>query len=315
MEALRGMGVALITPFNADLRVDVAGLTKLVEYNITNGANYLVALGTTAENATLTQEEKDLVIQTIVEVTNNRVPLVLGIGGNNTALLQQQVSDAKRLEGFDAILSVSPYYNRPSQEGIYQHYMALAAVAAKPIIMYNVPSRTGSNMEPETILRLANASENIIGIKEAGGNMEQARSILKDRPDGFLVLSGDDMLALPMVCEGGDGVISVLGQGLVSSFSEMIRSGLKNFSKGGDNAFAKSSSRDSRPMGERSGKAYKTHNTLVPAIDLIFEEGNPAGIKSLLSSLGICEDHVRLPLVKATESLAQKIKAFLNDFA
>ena len=293
MESLRGMGVALVTPFKSDLSVDIDGLAKLVEYNIEQGANYLVVLGTTAESATLSQEEKHLVIQTIISVTNNRVPLVLGIGGNNTDVLKQQVSDKARLEGFDAILSVSPYYNRPSQEGIYRHYKELAAVAAKPILMYNVPSRTGSNMTPETILRLAKECDTIIGIKEAGGSMDQALRILKDRPEGFLVLSGDDMLALPMVCAGGDGVISVIGQSFVSPFTKMIGDGLEG-------AFA---------------KAYKNHFALMPVIDLIFEEGNPTGIKSLLASQGICKDHVRLPLAKASSELAQKTKDFLNDFA
>jgi len=293
MESLRGMGVALITPFNQDLSVDVEGLRKLVEFNITQGTDYLVVLGTTAENATLTQEEKKLVIQTIVKTTNNRVPLVLGIGGNNTTLLKEQMSDTAQLEGFDAILSVSPYYNRPSQEGIYQHYKVLAEIAVKPIIMYNVPSRTGSNMEPATILRLANEFSNIIGIKEAGGNMDHALRILKDRPEGFLVISGDDMLALPMVSAGGDGVISVIGQGFPNSFSEMIRYGLEG-------AFA---------------KAYKTHYALMPVIDLIFEEGNPTGIKSLLANQNICQNQVRLPLVQASEKLDKKIKGFLKDFA
>lgn len=291
MEALRGMGVALITPFNKDLSVDVAGLTRLVDTNIESGTDYLVVLGTTAENATLTSEEKELVINTIVSVTNKRVPLVLGLGGNNTALLAKQVSDAGRLEAFDAILSVSPYYNKPSQEGIYQHYRAIAEAAVKPLIMYNVPSRTGSNMTPETTLRLAHDFDKILGIKEAAGNMDQALRILKDRPDGFLVLSGDDMLALPMVCAGGDGVISVIGQAMAGPFSEMIREGLKG-------AFA---------------KAYHTHFSLMPLIDLIFKEGNPAGIKSVLACQGICGDGVRLPLVRASRDLSKEIKEFLNN--
>ncbi len=292
MESLRGMGVALITPFKEDLSVDVEALIQLVEFNIEQGTNYLVVLGTTAENATLTQEEKQLVKDTVAAVNNGRIPLVLGIGGNNTAAIKAQISDPDASRGYDAILSVSPYYNRPTQEGIYAHYKVLADATAKPIIMYNVPSRTGSNMASETTLKLANEHKNIIGIKEAAGSMDQALRILKDRPEGFLVISGDDMLALPIVCAGGDGVISVIGQGLVSQFSSMIRDGLEG-------AFA---------------KAYQKHFKIMPSIDLIFEEGNPAGIKSLLAHKGICSDTVRLPLVKTSDKLRQKIKNFLNEY-
>lgn len=290
MESLRGTGVALITPFLADLTIDRNGLKKLVDFNIENGVEYLVVLGTTAENATLTTEEKQQVIEIVIAANDKRVPLVLGVGGNNTALVQEQLSDKQLLKDFDAILSVSPYYNRPSQEGIYEHYKALDAVTVKPILMYNVPARTGSNMLPETTLKIAKECKNIIGIKEASGDMDQALRILKDRPQGFLVISGDDMMALPMVCAGGDGVISVIGQALPESFSGLIREGL-------DSAFA---------------KAYTTHYNIMPAIDLIFEEGNPAGIKTMLASLGFCEDHVRLPLVKASALLTQKIKKFIN---
>lgn len=292
MKSLRGMGVALVTPFKEDLTVDVNALTRLVEFNITNGTDFLVVLGTTAENATLSPEEKTLVINTIIAANNNRLPLVLGIGGNNTTVVKQQVADTQLLEHFDAILSVSPYYNRPSQEGIYKHYKAIAEAAVKPVIMYNVPSRTGSNMQPDTVLRLARDVKNIIGIKEAAGSMDQALRILRERPEGFLVLSGDDMLALSMVSAGGDGVISVIGQALVSAFSGVIGDGLKG-------AFA---------------KAYQTHFKLMPSIDLIFKEGNPAGIKAMLAHQGICENHLRLPLVQASPALDKKIKEFLNAF-
>ena len=292
MKSLRGLGVALITPFKKDLSVDVPAFNKLVEYNIQEGADFLVVLGTTGESATLTSEEKELVIETIINTTNKRVPLVLGVGGNDTEVLKKQVADKEKLAPFDAILSVSPYYNRPSQEGIYQHYKALAEVTVKPIIMYNVPSRTGSNMAPETIVKLANEFDTLIGIKEAGGDMDKALRILRDRPEGFLVLSGDDMLALPMVTAGGDGVISVIGQSLVSAFSQVMRDGLNGASK----------------------EAYQTHYTAMPSIDLIFEEGNPVGIKELLMQQGICENYVRLPLVKASSGLNQKIKEFLKDW-
>lgn len=291
MKSLHGLGVALVTPFKKDLSLDIPALNKLVEFNIQEGADFLVVLGTTGESATLTSEEKDLVINTIIDVVNKRVPLVLGVGGNNTEALKEQVADKERLVHFDAILSVSPYYNRPSQEGIYEHYKALAEVAVKPIIMYNVPSRTGSNMAPETIVRLANDFDTIIGIKEAGGDMDKALRILRDRPEGFLVLSGDDMLALPMLTAGSDGVISVIGQSLVSAFSQVMKDGLNGAFK----------------------EAYATHYKVMPSIDLIFEEGNPVGIKELLAHQGICENHVRLPLVKASRELSKKIKTFLND--
>ncbi|GGG06473.1 4-hydroxy-tetrahydrodipicolinate synthase [Dokdonia pacifica] len=290
MQSFRGTGVALITPFNEDLSIDFDGLTRLIEHNIAQGTDYLVALGTTAESATLSLEEKKQVKQHVVSVNNGRLPLVLGLGGNNTAAIITELKTEGILEGFDAILSVSPYYNRPTQEGIYAHYKAISEASPLPIIMYNVPSRTGSNMEASTTLRLAKDFENIIAIKEAAGDMTQALRLLKDRPEGFLVISGDDMLALPMVSAGGDGVISVIGQGLVTSFSSMIRNGLEG-------AFA---------------KAYQAHYQIMPSIDLIFEEGNPAGIKSLLTQINICQDHVRLPLVKASEDLKQRIGVYLK---
>ena len=290
MQSLRGTGVALITPFNEDLSIDFDGLTRLIEDNINQGTDYLVALGTTAESATLSSEEKKQVKKHIVTINKGKLPLVLGLGGNNTLAVIEELKEEGVVDGFDAILSVSPYYNRPSQDGIYAHYKAISEASPLPIIMYNVPSRTGSNMTAATSLRLAKDFENIIAVKEAAGDMTQALRLLRDRPEGFLVISGDDMLALPMVSAGGDGVISVIGQGLVKPFSDMIRFGLEG-------AFA---------------KAYSLHYKVMPSIDLIFEEGNPAGIKSLLQHKEICKDHVRLPLVKATETLDQKIGAFLK---
>ena len=289
MQQFRGTGVALITPFNDDLSIDFEGFTSLINHCITNGINYLVVMGTTAENATLTKGEKEAVIKHVRTVTASRVPLVLGIGGNNTQEIIDTIASTD-MTGYDAILSVSPYYNRPTQEGIYEHYKAIAQSTSHDIIMYNVPSRTGSNMLPETTLRLASDFKNIIGIKEAAGDMVQALRILKDRPAGFLVVSGDDMLALPIVSAGGDGVISVVGQGLPAQFSTMIADGLNN-------AFA---------------KAYTTQYQLMPIIDYAFEEGNPAGIKSLLSRLKICGPAVRLPLMKASDALTHKIAQFLE---
>lgn len=288
MQQFRGTGVALVTPFHDDMSVDFDGLTAVVEHCISGGVDYFVMLGTTAESATLSKEEKTQVVSHIKTVVQSRKPLVLGLGGNNTAAL---VKELKELDtsGIDAILSVSPYYNRPAQEGIYQHFAAIATVSPLPIILYNVPSRTGSNMEVATSLRLARDFENIIGIKEAAGNIIQALHLLKDRPSGFLVISGDDMLALPMVSAGGDGVISVIGQGVVTPFCDMMRFGLEG-------AFA---------------KAYPLHFEIMPIIDLIFEEGNPAGIKAVLASKGLMKDVVRLPLVKATAKLRKKIDVYL----
>ncbi|MFD2828451.1 4-hydroxy-tetrahydrodipicolinate synthase [Leeuwenhoekiella polynyae] len=290
MQELKGTGVALATPFNEDLSLDLNGLGELVEYNISGGVDYLVVMGTTAENATLTSAEKDKVIAKVIEVNAGRLPLVLGVGGNNTTALIEELK-TRDFTDFKAILSVSPYYNRPTQAGIYAHYLAIAKASPLPIILYNVPGRTGSNVLPETVIKLANNSENIIGVKEAAGDLAQMMRLIKDRPDGFLVLSGDDLLALPTVSAGGDGVISVLAQGLPGVFSEMMKQGLQsNFNE-----------------------AYKKHYTLMPAVDLIFAEGNPAGIKALLASKKICNDSVRLPLVPATETLKQNIATYLSE--
>lgn len=289
MQELRGTGVALVTPFNEDLSIDYNGLTKLVEYCISGGVNYLVALGTTAESATLSSEEKQAVVTHIVKVTNGRLPVVLGVGGNHTAAVVAELKNGK-YDGISAILSVSPAYNKPTQEGIYQHFAAVATASSLPVVLYNVPGRTSSNMLPETTARLARDFDNIIAIKEATGDMSQVLELIHKTPDDFMVISGDDTLSLSLVSAGGSGVISVIGQGIPEVFTEIINNGL-------DNAFA---------------KAYKEHFKILELIDLIFEEGNPAGIKSLLAHQGVCKPFVRLPLVKATDELHQKIGAFLN---
>ena len=290
MHELKGTGVALITPFNDDYSVDFDALAKIIEYNIEGGTEYLVILGTTAENATLNAEEQQLVIKKAVEVNAGRLPLVLGAGGNNTAALTESLKK-KDVSAFSAVLSVSPYYNRPSQAGIFAHYTQVAKASKLPVILYNVPGRTGSNVLPETVIKLANAESNIIGVKEAMGDLTQMMRLIKDRPEGFLVLSGDDMIALPTVSVGGEGVISVLGQGLPDIFSSMIREGLSgNFET-----------------------AYAKHYKLMRATDLIFAEGNPAGIKALLAHKGLCKDVVRLPLMAATEALKQDIATYLQD--
>ena len=289
MKKFVGTGVALITPFKEDRSVDVEALKELVRFQKQNGINYIVVLGTTGEYATLTKDERELVKQTIVEENNAELSLVLGIGGNNTQAVCEQIK-TENLEGFDAILSVSPYYVKPTQEGIYQHFKKVSQVATLPVILYNVPGRTSSNMSPATVARLANDFENIIGIKEAAGNMVQAMEMISQTPEDFLVISGDDMLTLPMVLAGGAGVISVIAEGFPKQFSEMVQLGL------------------SREVDE----AYKIHYQIAPAIDLIFKEGNPAGIKAVFKKLGLAEDYVRLPLVEATDNLSAKISAFVD---
>lgn len=291
MKELIGTGVALITPFTSEGEVDVDGLQNVVNFQIDNGIDYLVVLGTTGESVTLSEAEKQLVIDTVVETNAGRLPLVLGIGGNNTAAVEAEMQ-SRDLEYFTAILSVSPSYNKPTQEGIYQHFAALARVATKPIILYNVPGRTASNMEPETVARLAVDFENIVAIKEAKGDLVQAMKMIDSTPEGFLVISGDDMIALPMTLAGGAGVISVIGEGFPKDFSDMIRLGLER----------------------RVDEAYTLHYKLALCIDYIFAEGNPAGIKAVFKKLDICGDTVRLPLVGIGKQLRDKIDAFVTAY-
>lgn len=289
MEHLKGTGVALVTPFAQDFSVDVEALERLVEHCIAGGVDYLVVLGTTAESVTLSTGEKLQVMDTVVRANAGRLPLVLGVGGNNTA---QVIKDLQTLDlsHFDAVLSVSPYYNKPTQEGIYQHFKAIGQVSPKPIVLYNVPSRTGSNMLAETTLRLASDCSNIVAIKEASGDMGQIERIIKERPKHFLVISGDDFTALPTVLAGGDGVISVLGQGTPNLFTKMMDLGMEGNSR----------------------EAYTIHHQLRPLMQLIFEEGNPAGIKSVLENLDLGTGMVRLPLVEASPSLKNRIGTFLK---
>ncbi|SHG18280.1 4-hydroxy-tetrahydrodipicolinate synthase [Flavobacterium fluvii] len=289
MQSLIGTGVALVTPFRKDFSIDTEALIKIVNFSIDGGVEYLVILGTTAENATMNETEKEFVIQTVVETNNGRLPLVLGVGGNNTMEVVEELK-SRDLSQFAAILSVSPYYNKPTQEGIYQHFKAVSQASPIPVILYNVPSRTGSNMLPATVLRLANDFKNIVAIKEAYGDMVQAMQLLKNKPKDFLVLSGDDMIALPMVLAGGSGVISVIAQGFPKEFSEMIRLGLNR----------------------KVDDAFKLQYQFSDCIDMIFEQGNPAGIKQVFQSLGIAENTVRLPLVSVDESLAGRIDKFVE---
>ncbi|PZX94616.1 4-hydroxy-tetrahydrodipicolinate synthase [Flavobacterium aquariorum] len=289
MQSLIGTGVALITPFKDDFTIDIDALRRVVNFSIDGGIEYLVILGTTAENATLSEEEKELVIATVIEVNAGRLPLVLGVGGNNTLNVVEELR-TRDLSAFVAILSVSPYYNKPSQEGIYQHFKAVSEASPIPVILYNVPGRTSSNMLPSTVLRLANDFDNIVAIKEAAGDLVQAMQLLKNKPKDFLVISGDDMIALPVVLAGGAGVISVIGQGFPKEFSEMIRLGLNR----------------------KVDDAFKLHYLLADCIDMIFEQGNPAGIKEVFSILGITENVVRLPLVSVDEFLASRLDSFVK---
>ncbi|WP_179007747.1 4-hydroxy-tetrahydrodipicolinate synthase [Winogradskyella forsetii] len=281
-----GTGVALITPFNADLSIDFDALERLVEYNIANGTDYLVISGTTGESVTVTPDEKKELITFIAKVNKGRLPLVLGIGGNHTANVVSEIK-ATDFSAIDGILSVSPYYSKPTQEGIYQHFKAIAEVSPKPIILYNVPGRTSSNMLPTTTLRLANDFDNIVAVKEAGNNVHQYLELLRTKPKDFLILSGDDDLALGVALAGGSGVISVIGQALPKEFSEMIRLGIARKAK----------------------EAYDIHFKLMPITGMIFSENNPSGIKAVLSALGISKPHVRLPLVEATDQLKERIKS------
>ena len=288
MKELRGTGVALVTPFDANNQVDIVALERLIKHQIDNGVDYLVALGTTGETATLSSEEKALVRKHVLEINAGALPVVLGIGGNNTASVVNELTTTD-LNGFSAILSVSPYYNRPSQQGIYEHFKQVAMASDLPVILYNVPPRTGSNIAVDTTLRLARDFNNIIGIKEASGDFDQALYLLRDKPSNFMIISGEDKLALPLVLAGGDGVISVIGQGLPREFSEMIRQGL-----------------DGNPA-----QAFDIFYGVMESIDLIFEEGNPAGIKCMLDLLDISSEKVRLPLVPASMELRQKLTKFV----
>ena len=291
MSKFLGTGVALVTPFNSDLSINHEALTNIVNFNIDNGTDYLVICGTTAESVTLTKQEKKAVIDTISKANNGRIPLVLGIGGNNTALIIEEI-ESTDLSHIDAILSVSPYYSKPTQEGVYQHFKAISEASPVDIILYNVPGRTSKNVEVSTTLRLARDLKNVIGVKEAGNNMAQYYELIKNKPNGFLVISGDDDLALGVTLAGGAGVISVIGQAFPKEFSDMIRLGLKGEAK----------------------EAFKLHYKLMDVIGYIFEENNPAGIKAVFETLGFCQDSVRLPLVPASNQLKEKINSFVKNF-
>ena len=287
---LIGTGTALVTPFNTDGSVDYKSLEKLVNFQIEKGIDYLVVMGTTGESATLNRDEKKAVIKCVVDTAVNRVPIVMGIGGNNTLEVAKSASIAD-VDGIEAILSVCPYYNKPSQNGIYEHYKAVAEASQRPVLLYNVPGRTGVNMKAETSLRLANDCKNIIGVKEASGNLDQIGTIIKNKPTDFLVISGDDSLTLPTIALGADGVISVVSNAYPKQFSDMIRFCLK-----GDFASA-------RPL----------HYSLTEFIEALFAEGSPSGIKAALEVMGICKNEFRLPVVNVSNTMYQHIEKLVKS--
>src|SRR6185312_3394801 len=288
---LNGTGVAIITPFRKDGSIDFKSLEKLIEHLIKGKVEYIVALGTTGESATLSKEEKTAVTGHILDVVEKRIPVVLGIGGNNTAEIIHSIEKTD-LSKIAAILSVSPYYNKPSQQGIYEHYKAISGSSPLPIILYNVPGRTSSNITADTTLRIANDFENIVGVKEASGNFSQIMQIIKYRPKDFLVISGDDLVTLPMLASGGDGVISVVANAWPKDFSEMVRQALKgNYTE-----------------------ARRLHYKLTDITDMLFADGSPGGIKASLEIMGICQNNVRLPLVPINKKLYSALQEAIKEY-
>lgn len=284
MNKFKGTGVALVTPFNKDGKVDFSAIQKLVNFQINNGINYLVIQGTTGESATLSEEEKTAILEYIIEINSNRIPLVLGIGGNNTKLVAEKIDFFSKYK-IDGFLSVSPYYNKPSQMGLIEHYKAISSLTNLPILLYNVPGRTSCNISSATTLNLANEVSNIIGIKEASGNLDQIMKIIANKPKDFLVISGDDALTLPHIALGGDGVISVVANAFPKRFSEMV-----NLALNGNLEMAR-----------------EKHYELLDIINYLFIDGNPSGIKHLLKLINICSDKVRLPLVNVSPPIASKL--------
>ncbi|NOZ48359.1 MAG: 4-hydroxy-tetrahydrodipicolinate synthase [Chlorobi bacterium] len=288
---LKGTGVALITPFRTDGSIDFKSLGNIVNHVINNNVNYVVVLGTTSEAATLNADEKSAVVNYVIDTVNNRVPIVIGIGGNNTNQIVSTIQSTD-FSNISAILSVSPYYNKPNQKGIYQHYKAISRFSPVPIILYNVPGRTGSNIQADTVLKMANDFSNIIAVKEASGNIGQIGAIIKNKPDNFYVLSGDDMLALPLIALGADGIISVTANAFPKEFTQLINNSLK-----GD-----------------FNTARKYHFQLIDIMHELFADGNPAGIKAALSIKGFITNHLRLPLVPANRTTYNQLVSLIESF-
>jgi 4-hydroxy-tetrahydrodipicolinate synthase len=290
MNQLKGLGVAMVTPFKKDLTIDVQALKKLTDHLIDNGADYLVVMGTTGETPTLDKEDRKLILETVIATTAGRKTIVLGVGGNNTHELCLQL-DRLETTGLTAILSVAPYYSKPTQNGFFEHYKALSEHSKLPIILYNVPGRTGSNMLADTTLRIAFDCRNVIGIKEASGNMEQIMTIMRDRRKDFMVISGDDAITLPLIAAGADGVISVVGNAFPKEFGAMVHHTLKG------------------EMNEARAMHYK----LLEVTQLLFIEGNPAGIKEALSHLDICDNFLRLPLTPVSQLISERMRRVMID--
>jgi 4-hydroxy-tetrahydrodipicolinate synthase len=288
----KGTGVAIVTPFNKHGQVDFKSLGKLVDFIIKGGVEYIVVMGTTGESVTLSKEEKQRVVSAVIERTDKRVPVVLGLGGNNTQEILNGLKKSSDFRHVDAILSVSPYYNKPNQRGIYQHYKAIAEATPVPVILYNVPGRTSSNVLPDTTIRLAEDFKNIIAIKEASGNLEQCMKIIKHRPKDFLVISGDDMITLPMIAAGADGVISVVANAFPKDFSEMTR----------------------QILGGNVKEAQRLHYKLTDIIEQLFADGNPAGIKAVLEMMKICDSTVRLPLVAVNKDVHNALAGMVKKY-
>ena len=291
MKEIQGHGVAMITPFKRNGTIDFEALPVIVDHLIAGGVDYIVVLGTTAETATLSKEEKISLVDHIIDANSGRLPLVLGLGGNHTWELLEMF-EWFDLSVFSALLSVSPYYNKPNQEGLYQHFKIIATHSSLPVILYNVPSRTGVNIAPETVLRLATDFKNIVAIKEASGDFQQAQTLIKICPSNFLILSGDDEMSLPMILAGAKGVISVIGNAVPEQYSKVIHSGLLR----------------------KIDEAYYFHYNLLDLIRMIYMEGNPAGIKVLMEALDLCENNLRLPLVVASKDLSLRLNEELKNF-
>lgn len=286
----RGLGIALITPFTENGAVDYDSMKRIVEYQLSNGADFLCILATTGETPCLTKQEKEDIKKYIIDLVAGRIPILMGCGGNNTSAVVDELQNGD-FKGIDGILSVCPYYNKPSQEGLYQHFKAISSATSLPIVLYNVPGRTGINLKAETTVRLARECENIVAIKEASGSLEQVDEILKNKPEGFAVLSGDDSLTYPMIACGADGVISVIGNALPKEFSRMIRL-------------------------EKNGEfeaAVKIHHKFTDLYSLLFVDGNPAGVKALLHEMGYIKNVLRLPLVPTRVATVQKMSQILKD--
>jgi len=290
MKRFKGTGVAIVTPFKNDSSIDFSALGRIVNHVIKGGVNYIIAMGTTGEASTLTKDEKQALLSYVIEAVDKRIPVVVGIGGNNTQEIINCIREMD-LDGADGILSVAPYYNKPNQRGLLQHFKAIATCSPLPVIIYNVPGRTCSNISSETCIELANECENIVGVKEAYGDLTQIMRIIKGKPENFLVISGDDMLTLPIIAAGGSGVISVLANAYPAECSEMVNTALKNNFKA----------------------AREIHFKFMESIELLFADGNPAGIKAFLSAIGLCQNNLRLPLVPVNKTVLSRIQKVVEE--